>query len=340
MSAVARCTAASVIVILAHIAPTRAWGYAAERNRSADFLVARFDTELSMLKGVWAGGDGYEANAYSLIDVNFFASRGLSPYNASVAKLVAAGTSKMLVEAHYECDDRRENMYGRLTTPIWTVDSVTVKGSFPAPPAPLWVVTEKVNKTRSAFAVGRPYGVNAGVVLALSYALGGDLANATAIMGNIASWWNSSTRCIMEPVAIQKKVCFARALSYFLFGVRALRLDALLPANEVAAMEAQLWSLQVINCSVPCGSGKAMAVQYRYGGAPDLKRGAHDSTEPSNLALLAYDERIQTEWFPTAVVGEPGSEARAQLQSARARRSGARPEIWAARWEELKWFLE
>ena len=37
MSAVARCTAASVIVILAHVAPTRAWGYAAERNRSADW---------------------------------------------------------------------------------------------------------------------------------------------------------------------------------------------------------------------------------------------------------------------------------------------------------------
>lgn len=55
---------------------------------------------------------------------------------------------------------------------------------------------------------------------------------------------------------------------------------------------------QAVNCSLPCGDGKALSSTYFYGGEPMLRNGAHSSTEPANLALLAYDARIQTEWFP------------------------------------------
>ena len=36
-----------------------------------------YATKLGLLKGVWAGGHGFEALGYSLIDVNFFAQHSL-----------------------------------------------------------------------------------------------------------------------------------------------------------------------------------------------------------------------------------------------------------------------
>ena len=43
-----------------------------------------------------------------------------------------------------------------------------------------------------------------------------------------------------------------------------------------------------------------------------LRHGAHSSTEPSNLALLAYDQRILTEWFPAGINDDAMRYARAQ----------------------------
>ena len=63
-------------------------------------------------------------------------------------------------------------------------------------------------------------------------------------------------------------------------------------------MEQQLWRTQAVSCSAPCGGGLALSPTYRFGGEPMLRHGAHSTTEPANLALLAYDPRIQTKWFP------------------------------------------
>lgn len=279
-------------------APPSPWAYSKERARAAAFLQGRFDPELSLLRGVWAGGDGYEPLGFSLIDVNFFALRSLHPYNSSMATAIATSTAGYLREANYTGDDRRENMFGRLVPEIWTVDTVTVEGGYPAPPHKLWMVTERANRTRAAYSPDRPYGVNAGVAMALSYHLKKDDATAASIMARIASMWNSTTRCLMEPAALQHGFCYTRALAYFLFGARALRLTRLLPAAEISAIEQQLWRTQAVNCSVPCGDGKALSSTYSYGGEPMLRHGAHSSTEPANLALLAYDARLQTEWFP------------------------------------------
>ena len=275
------------------------WGYAAQRAKAAGFLQGRFDPGFGLLKGVWAGGHGYETLGYSLIDVNFFAQHSLQPYNAAMAGTIAAATAKYLLQANYSAgEDRREGMFGKLVPEILTVDTVTVEGGYPAPPHRLWMVTEKVNRSRRGYTPDRPYGVNVGVTMALSRHLAGDTDNATRIMRTIASWWNVSTRCIMEPAAVVDGFCYTRALAYFLFGARALRLPDLLPQTEMKRLEAQLWRTQVVNCSDPCGDGKALATSYFYGGEPMLRNGAHSSTEPANLALLAYDPRIQTEWFP------------------------------------------
>eukprot|EP01043_Picozoa_sp_COSAG02_P081414 COSAG02_NODE_19877_length_860_cov_1.503285_2_plen_189_part_00 len=143
----------------------------------------------------------------------------------------------------------------------------------------------------------RPFGVNSGVTMALSKHLSG----ATAIMAKIASWWNATRH--HEPAAVHDGLCYTRALAYFLFGAHTLRLPSLLSADDVVALEEQLWRVQVVNCSTPCNGGVVLSSAYSFGGAPILrcnKQGlrAHSSTEAANLALLAYDQRIQTTWFP------------------------------------------
>jgi hypothetical protein len=191
-------------------------------------------------------------------------------------------------------------MLGIFVPDILTVDTVTVQGGYPAPPHKLWMVTEKVNRTRRGYSPYRSYGVNAGVKLALSRHLAGDNTTAIQVMTKISTWWNSSVRCMMEPAAVGGCFCYTRALAYFLIGVRALRLTALLPQVDMHAIEQQLWRTQAVNCSVPCGDGKALSSTYLYGGEPMLRNGAHSSTELANLALMAYDPRIQTEWFLSA----------------------------------------
>lgn len=141
---------------------------------------------------------------------------------------------------------------------ILTVDTHTVEGGYPAPPNKLWMVTEKVNHTRRGYSPDRAYGVNAGVKMALANSLAGNSSTARSIMADIAGMWNASNSCIMEPAAVHDGFCYTRALAYFLFGVRALRLESvLLPASDMAAIEHQLWRTQVVNCSVACGNGKA-----------------------------------------------------------------------------------
>jgi hypothetical protein len=274
------------------------WGYAEQRQKAADFLQGRFDPEMNLLRGVWAGGHGFEPLGFSLIDVNWFAQQSLVPYHPTTANRISTATAQYLAGANYSGDDPRENMFGRHVPAILTVDTVTVGGGYPAPPHKFWMVTEKVNHTRGGYTPGKRYGVNAGVKMALSAHLGGNSTAATDIMGQIAGWWNSTTLCMMEPAAVDDGFCYTRALAYFLFGVRALRLNALLPPTQLAAIERQLWRTQVVNCSAPCNGGVALSSTYFFGGEPMLRNGAHSSTEPANLALLAYDLRIQSEWFP------------------------------------------
>ena len=164
-----------------------------------------------------------------------------------MANIIALSAHKYLAKANYTGDDRRENMFGKLVADILSVDTVTVEGGYPAPPHKLWMVTEKVNRTRRSYSPDRPYGVNAGVTMALSKQLAGDAATATKIMSTIASWWNRTSLCIMEPAAIKSGFCYTRALAYFLFGARALRLSSLLSQTDMHAIELQLWRTQVVN---------------------------------------------------------------------------------------------
>ena len=170
------------------VEPATSWGYAPQRRKAAAFLQARFDPAMQLLRGVWAGGHGYEPLGYSLIDVNFLAQRSLQPYNGSMARLLGASLARHLQQANYTGDDPRENMFGKHVAHILTVDTVTLEGGYPAPPHKLWMVTERVNHTRRGYSPGRPYGVNAGVKLALSCQLAGDQPTALEIMRNIASW--------------------------------------------------------------------------------------------------------------------------------------------------------
>jgi len=72
-----------------------------------------------------------------------------------------------------------------------------------------------------------------------------------------------------------------------------------LPTADMDAAEQQLWVTQVVtdNHTMPIAGATALSSTYSFGGAP-LRADKHSSTEPSNLALLAYDERIITTWFP------------------------------------------
>ena len=158
-------------------------------------------------------------------------------------------------------------------------------------------MTVPANEVELKMKTTKPFGVNAWVTMALALHLNGSTAHAEGVMQTIAGWWNSTRRCIMEPAAIRDGFCYTRALSYFLFGMRALRLTALLPVDQITAMEEQLWACQVVtDNNTMAANAAALTTQYSFKGVP-MRVDRHSSTEPSNLALLAYDPRIETEWF-------------------------------------------
>ena len=86
-----------------------------------------------------------------------------------------------------------------------------------------------------------------------------------------------------------------RSLGYFLFAQRALsgHPGFTVPSETLSAMETRLWGLQ--QCD-PDGGG--LPASYNENGQPCCNSKGMTSIETNALALLPWDPRIKTHWFP------------------------------------------
>jgi len=301
--------------------------YLKQRTELAANIASRYNKSMRLLAGAHAGGNGFQWNGYSIIDENYFAAKALEPYNPSLAAILNGSVTKWL--AHPAAagwrNDRRENLFGIKTcvptTSAGTLrkgtggdsESCMVYGSYTVAldganvaNSPYVVYQELNNPT--TFTPTKCYAatgtnINHCVPLLLALHLGGNDVAARRIYKQLLSYWDGKG---FGPVDQQNQYQ-ARSLCYFIFAQHALggKKGYETPATTMAAIEKQLWALQV------CDHGPSQAIPstyYKNGTArcppregmpgkptPGLQL---TSIETAGIALLAYDSRIKTEWFP------------------------------------------
>eukprot|EP01045_Picozoa_sp_COSAG04_P006777 COSAG04_NODE_340_length_16315_cov_1278.534410_12_plen_598_part_00 len=194
--------------------------------------------------------------------------------------------------------DRRQNLLGRRTEPIYGSDTVTLAGKNEKN-SEFVVYTEDINPNVTFTTERLGTGVNHMVPLLLARWMASDLAAATSVFRHVAGLWNGTG--FLDGAAVQAGRFSTRDLTYFLWaerataGVRGFETD---PAM-VAAVEAQLWALQA------CEEGTALAVSYS--GQGEALCPPHDgwgvgeqlvSIEANAMALALTDPRMRTVWFP------------------------------------------
>ena len=194
--------------------------------------------------------------------------------------------------------DRRQNLLGRRTEPIYGSDTVTLAGKNEKN-SEFVVYTEDINPNVTFTTARLGSGVNHMVPLLLARWMASDLAAATSVFRHVAGLWNGTG--FLDGAAVQAGRFSTRDLTYFLWaerataGVRGFETD---PAM-VAAVEAQLWALQA------CEEGTALAVSYS--GQGEALCPPHDgwgvgeqlvSIEANAMALALTDPRMRTVWFP------------------------------------------
>lgn len=277
--------------------------YAHNRRVLADNLIRRFDASHGLLAGAHAGGNGFQRRGFSIVDENYFGSVALEPFNSTIAQTLGrsvVGWLQKLPPSRSGHLDRRQNLFGKRTEPIFGSVTETLAGSN-KPSSPYVVYTEDVNLNVTFTPSQLGTGVNHMVPLLLARWMGGDLRNATAIFRHVIGLWNGTG--FLDDAAIQKGAFSTRDLTYMLWAQRATAGVAgfEVAAALVSAVEKQMWTLQ------KCEAGTALAVTYSASG--DAECGSKDgwgdgqqlvSIEANAMALGLYDKRMKTEWFPAS----------------------------------------
>lgn len=232
------------------------------------------------------GYSGPKSELYWLIGCNFLASRALEPYLPDIAGAVTGAMNGLLRQLNYTGNDRREVFFGtEIPFPLLATETVVVRTSS----SPFYsIVTELPSSQRDNFE-----GTVDGIVSALlEQFLAGNTTKAHGLFDQLVSWWDGMG---FIPDLAGHDTYDGRSLALFLFAERATKFSV--SESIVASVQHRLLGLQLADGSV--------AVGYKTNGEAIVQ----SSGETTAMALLAYDPRIQKEWFPTDLYVDDGSDA-------------------------------
>jgi len=264
------------------------------RQQLAEWLLSKYNSTYQLIQGSDIGRCGYQPNAFDLIPTNFFASKVLEPYNATVSNLIRNATNNYLGKFGYQHDDRREVLFGNaIPYPPDKSQKLNISGSPPPSDCSLmtsfWIVTEWPNSTS-------PYtsysSVGTIVTALLEKYREGDLSTARSLFNIALGWWHSDSSYnggFLTPGAQKAGNFLTRDICYFLFAQRATRFA--ISSTILNQVETRLWSLQ--NSSLNNG----LSVAYNFDGTSGA---THSSANINSLCLLAFDARIQSTWWPSS----------------------------------------
>ena len=289
--------------------------YASNRAALAGYLEGLYNTTYHLIQGTVLCG--IQTNAFSIIDENFFDGPALEEYDASMSASVNSSVYHYLGLANYQNDDRREVLFGHsISVPPNVSVPTAVVGTLPTCPnggknttAGFFIVTEKPSTPVKSYTNAMNYLTVAG----LGDYLAGNVSGAQTLFNLALSWWtyNSTYHGFLSPAQMpcpaKNPNCASgnnfntRDLAYFLFFARATRFYV--SPTILNEIETTLWSQQIISKY----SG-GIATSYSYNGSA-LPKGGHTSGEINGLALLAYDPRIQTTWWPGPIQTLPTTTA-------------------------------
>jgi hypothetical protein len=262
--------------------------YSGNRELLSKALLANYNSTYQLLDNANVGACGTQENGFSLIDENLFGGTALQEYSPVVGNAILGSMRSHLGSVGYDGDDRREVLFGSPIAfpPLQTVD-VTVAGT--APPTgcvkktAFWIVTEIPTNASKIYNQQMNYIVPA----LLEKFREGDRGTAESLFNTALGWWDG--KGFMSPAVAPLGYFNTRDICYFLFAQKATGFPV--DAGTLGAIQAQLWSLQF-----PQFDG-GLVTSYSFSGGA-LGGGGHTSNEINGLCLLAYDPRIQTQWWP------------------------------------------
>ena len=279
--------------------------YSANRTALASYVESLYNSTYGLIQGTVLCG--IQTNAFSIIDENFLDGPALEGYNSSMSASVTSSVHYYLGLAGYQNNDRREVLLGNpIKVPPLADDQIAIVGTLPTCPnggknfTGFFITTEMPSAPAKSYTRAMNYLTVAG----LGDYQAGNVSGAQALFNTALSWWtyNSTYRGFLSPAQmpcpLSNPNCASgnefntRDLAYFLFFARATRFYV--PPTILFEIETTLWSQQL-----PQYHG-GIATSYSYNGSP-LPKGGHTSGEINGLALLAYDPRIQTTWWPGVI---------------------------------------
>lgn len=268
--------------------------YETQRNAVVDWELAQYDSDAQLLKGDSVGGCGYQADTYNLINVNFFGAQALGRYDATVSSAIYTEMNSLLSSIGYMHNDRREIIFGNpIAFPPKGAVSTTISGTPPAADCSTaavdWVNTELPTSNSLANYTAN---MNSIVPALLEKYREGDITTAQSLFNTAVGWWHDDStykKGFLTTAAQNDNKFYVRDLAYFLIAQRATRFTV--SSTILDAVEQQLWSMQLSKYD------GGLDTVYRFNGLPFANAG-HTSGEINALALIAYDPRIQSTWFP------------------------------------------
>jgi len=276
--------------------------YPTQRTALAGYMESLYNSSYDLLQGTVLCG--IQTNAFSIIDENFLDGPALEGYNPGMSASIISSVDYYLGLAGYQNNDRREVLFGNpIQVPPLAGVQTAIVGTLPTCPnggksyTGFFITTEMPSAPAKSYMNAMNYLTVAG----LGDYLAGNVSGAQTLFNTALGWWtwNATYHGFLSPAQMpcppSNPSCASgnnfntRDLAYFLFFARATRFQV--PPTTLSEIESTLWSQQLPQY------GGGIATSYSYNGSP-LPKGGHTSGEINGLALLAYDPRIQTTWWP------------------------------------------
>jgi len=281
--------------------------YHTQRTALASYMEGLYNPTYDLTQGTVLCG--IQANGFSIIDENFLDGPALQEYDPSMGNSINSSVFHYLSQVGYLNNDRREVLFGnQIPLPPLTGIQVQIAGTMPTCPnggknyTGFFITTELPQLSTPAKSYTNSMNILA--VSGLEDYLSGNVSGALELFNTALGWWtwNSTYHGFLSPAQIPCNPSVSnctgqnnfdtRDLAYFLFFARATRFHV--PPTTLGQIESTLWSQQLPQY------GGGIATSYSYNGSA-LPKGGHTSGEINGLALLAYDPRIQTTWWPGAI---------------------------------------